>query len=115
MNHHKSNRKFGRVTKVRNALMKSLARSLVLEEKIKTTDAKARELRPYAEKMITQGKLGTLASRRLLVAKIGPDGAEKLVKDISPRYSTRAGGYTRITKLPRRSGDGSLMAYIELV
>ena len=115
MNHHKANRKFGRVTKVRNALMKSLARSLILEEKIKTTDAKARELRPYAEKIITQGKLGTVAARRLLVAKIGPDGVKKLMSDISPKYMSRAGGYTRITKLPRRPGDGSLMAYIELV
>jgi len=87
----------------------------MLEEKIKTTDAKARELRPYAEKMITQAKLGTLASRRLLIARVGPDAAEKLVKEVSPRYTTRAGGYTRITKLPRRAGDGSLMAYIELV
>lgn len=115
MNHHKANRKFGRVTKVRNALMKSLARSLVLEEKIKTTDAKARELRPMAEKMITAGKLGTLAARRTLVSKLGADAALKLVKEVSPRYSGRAGGYTRITKLPRRAGDGSLMAYIELV
>jgi large subunit ribosomal protein L17 len=115
MNHHKANRKFGRVTKVRNALMKSLARSLILEERIKTTDAKARELRPYAEKIITQGKTGTVAARRLLVAKIGPDGVKKLFSDISPKYMSRAGGYTRITKLPRRPGDGSLMAYIELV
>jgi len=115
MNHHKANRKFGRVTKVRNALMKSLARSLVLEGKIKTTDAKARELRPMAEKLITTGKLGTLASRRTLVSKVGPDAATKLVKEVSPKYAERKGGYTRITKLPRRSGDGSLMAYIELV
>ena len=115
MRHHNANRKFGRVTKVRNALLKSLARALVLEGKIRTTDAKARELRPYAEKMITQGKTGTLSARRLLTAKIGPDGAGKLMGDISPRYMTRAGGYTRITKLPRRPGDASLMAYIELV
>lgn len=115
MNHHKAKRKFGRVRKVRNALMKSLARSLVISGKITTTDAKARELRPYAEKMVTQGRLGTIASRRLLVAKIGVDGAEKLVKEVAPKYADRAGGYTRITKLPRRLSDGSLMAVIEFV
>lgn len=115
MNHHKANRKFGRVTKVRNALLKSLARSLVLEGKIKTTDAKARELRPMAEKLITTGRLGTLASRRALVSKVGPDAAAKLITEVSPKYAERKGGYTRITKLPRRSGDASLMAYIELV
>ena len=115
MNHHKANRKFGRVTKVRNALMKSLARSLVLEEKIKTTDAQARELRPMAEKLITTGKLGTLAARRALVSRVGADAALKIVKEVSPRYASRAGGYTRITKLQRRPGDASLMAYIELV
>ncbi len=115
MNHHKTKRKFGRVQKVRNALMKSLALSLVVNGKIKTTDAKARELRPYAEKMVTQGRLGTVAARRLLAAKIGVSGAEKLVKEIAPKYMDRKGGYTRITKLPARLSDGSLMAVIEFV
>ncbi|MBA3733036.1 50S ribosomal protein L17 [Patescibacteria group bacterium] len=115
MNHHKATRKFGRVKKVRDALMKSLALSLVVNGKIKTTDAKARELRPLIEKMITQGREGTVASRRALITKIGIIGAEKLAKDISPKYKERAGGYTRITKLPARISDGSLMAIIELV
>lgn len=115
MNHHKTKRKFGRVQKVRNALMKSLARSLVVYGKITTTDAKARELRPYVEKMVTQGRLNTTSARRLLIAKIGEQGAEKLVKTISPKYVGRAGGYTRITKLPARVSDGSLMAVIEFV
>ncbi len=115
MNHHKATRKFGRVKKVRDGLMKSLALSLVVNGKIKTTDAKARELRPMVEKMITIGRLGTVASRRNLVSKLGTIGAEKIVKDISPQYIGRAGGYTRITKLPARLSDGSLMAVIELV
>ncbi len=115
MNHHKTKRKFGRVRKVRNALMKSLALALVLSGKIKTTDAKARELRPYVEKMVTQGRTNTVASRRLLISKIGILGAEKLVKDVSPKYMDRKGGYTRITKLPRRLSDGSLQAVIEFV
>lgn len=115
MNHSKANRKFGRERKVRNGLMKSLALALVLEGKIKTTDAKARELRPMVEKLITQGRLGTVASRRNLVSKIGTIGATKISKDIVPKYEGRAGGYTRITKLPARLSDGSLMAVIELV
>ena len=96
-------------------MMKSLALSLVLKGKIKTTDAKARELRPYAEKLITLGRVGTTASRRLLVSRLGSLGAEKIVKDVAPKYKTRAGGYTRITKLQARVSDGSLMAVIELV
>jgi len=115
MNHHKATRKFGRVKKVRDGLMKSLALSLVVKGKIKTTDAKARELRPLAEKMITQGKLGTVASRRNLVSKVGVIGAERIVKDLAPKYTDRKGGYTRITKLPARLSDGSLMAVIEFV
>ncbi len=115
MNHSKANRKFGRVTKVRNGLMKSLALALVLEGKIKTTDAKARELRPMVEKLITTGRLGTVAARRNLVAQIGTIGATKIVKEVSPKYMDRKGGYTRITKLPARVSDGSLMAIVELV
>jgi len=115
MNHHKKTRKFGRVKKVREGLMKSLALSLISKGKIKTTDAKARELRPMVEKMVTKGKLGTIASRRALVASVGVIGAEKIVKDVAPKYVDRKGGYTRITKLPARLSDGSLMAVIEFV
>ncbi len=115
MNHSNNKRTFGRERKVRNALMKSLARSLVVAGKIKTTDAKARELRPYVERMVTQGRLGTVAARRLLVAKIGAEGADKMVKLIAPKYADRKGGYTRITKLPARVSDAALMAVIEFV
>lgn len=115
MNHHKATRKFGREKKVRDGLMKSLALALVLEGKIKTTDAKARELRPMVEKLITTGRLGTVASRRQLVSRVGSIGANKIVKDVAPKYMGRSGGYTRITKLPARLSDGSLQAIIELV
>lgn len=115
MNHHKTTRKFGRVKKVRDTLLQSLALSLIINERIKTTDAKARELRPMVEKMVTLGRLGTIASRRSLVSKIGVIGAEKIVKDLAPKYKGRSGGYTRITKLPARLSDGSLMAVIEFV
>ena len=88
---------------------------MVVSGKIKTTESKARELRPYIEKMITKGRLGTIASRRGLVSEIGSIGATKIVKDLSPKYIGRNGGYTRITKLPRRVSDGSTMAVIEFV
>lgn len=115
MNHHKKTRKFGREKKVRDALLKSLAYSLVSKGKIKTTESKARELRPFVEKLVTTGRLGTVASRRNLVSKVGVITAEKIVKDLSPKYIGRNGGYTRITKLPARLSDGSLMAVIEFV
>ena len=115
MNHHKTGRKFGREKKVRDALMKSLALALVVNGKIKTTDAKAREIRPFVEKLVTSGKLATIASRRALVSKIGSLGAQKIVRDIAPKYKGRAGGYIRITKLPARLSDGSLMAIVEFV
>ncbi len=115
MNHRKSGRKFGRVRKVRSGLMKSLALALITEGKIKTTDAKAREVRPFVEKMVTKGKLETLASRRALISEVGKIGAEKIVKDLAPKYKDRKGGYTRITKLPARLSDGSLMAVVEFV
>ena len=115
MNHHKTARKFGREKKVRDALLKSLALSLFVSGKIKTTESKARSLRPFIEKMITTGQVGTLASRRNLISKIGSIGAEKIVKDLSPKYVGRAGGYTRITKLPQRLSDGGGMAVIEFV
>lgn len=115
MNHHVTKRKFGRVKKVRDGLIKSLALSLVVNGKIKTTDAKARELRPFVEKLVTESKKGTVAARRQLVSKVGSIGADKLAKELSIKYKSRAGGYTRITKLPARLSDGSLMAVIEFV
>ncbi len=117
MKHGVKQRKLGRVVKQRRALLRSLAISLVEHGRIKTTDAKARELRPFVEKLITRAKSDTVASRRLLVARLGghKDAAAKLVKDIAPAYKDRAGGYTRITKLAPRDGDASPMAVIELV
>jgi len=115
MRHHNQNRKFGRTQRERQALLASLARSLVLREKIKTTEAKAKELRPFVEKLIGYGKTGELAKTRLLQAKIGKEAGQKLVKTISPRYSERRGGYVRIIKLPTRKSDASQMAQIEFV
>lgn len=115
MRHHNANRKLGRKKNQRAALLSSLARSLALKGKIRTTEAKAKELRPYMEKLITQGRKETLASRRLIAAKVGVEAAGKIVKDISPLYKTRLGGYTRITKMVPRVSDGARMAVIELV
>jgi large subunit ribosomal protein L17 len=115
MRHSKAHRKFNRVRKVRSGLLKSLAVSLIKEGKIKTTEAKAKEIRPYVEKMVTIGKKGTIASKKDLVSQVGSAGAMKLVKEISPKYADRKGGYLRITKLPRRLSDGSLMAVVEFV
>ncbi len=115
MRHHDNKRKFGRVKKVRDALLKSLALSLVLKGKIKTTDAKARELRPFVEKLVTSGRSNNVAAHRSLVAKIGSVGAKKIISELSPKYEKVSGGYTRITKLPARLSDGSLMAVIEFI
>lgn len=115
MRHHNVNRKFGRTKNQRNALLKSLAYSLALKGKIKTTEAKAKELRPYMEKLVTLGKKGTLASRRELVSRVGEEAAKKIAADLSVVYKERAGGYTRITKMTPRLTDGSPMAVIEFV
>ena len=115
MRHHNQNRKFGRVTKVRKALVNSLARSLVLHQKIETTEPKAKELRPFIEKLVTKGKLQTVAARRDVNVKVGPSATKILMDELSKKYSDRKGGYTRITKMKRRLSDGSHMAIIEFV
>lgn len=117
MRHHNKNRKFGRTKDVRNALMKSLAISLIRHEKIKTTEAKAKSLRPVIEKLITKANMGTLASRNTVRARLMNQNAEtkKLVDVIAPQYKDVTGGYTRITKLPQRLSDGAKMAVIEFV
>jgi large subunit ribosomal protein L17 len=108
---------FHRKTGQRRALIKSLARSLVLEERISTTEAKAKALRPFIERLVTYAKKNTLASRRLTKARLGDDEAvKKLFGTIGPRYEKRAGGYTRVTKRTLRgSNDARKLAYISFV
>lgn len=97
-------------------ILANLTTQLVEYERVTTTHAKARDLRPYAEKIITKARRGDLHSRRLVLAKIGNnDTVTKLFDELGPRYADRPGGYTRITKLGKRRGDGSEMAVIELV
>lgn len=117
MRHHNSNRKFGRVKNQRVALLRSLALSLIEYGKIKTTEAKAKELRPFIEKLITKGRDGTIASRRLVISRLGGSktGGAKVVDELGKKYKERKGGYTRIVKMSPRGGDASKMAIIELI
>jgi len=115
MRHHNQVRKFGRSASQRRALLNGLARSLVIREKIRTTEAKAKELRPFIEKLITHSRKGTLSSRRLVISFVGEDAGKKMIEDVGPRFKDRPGGYTRILKLPNRKSDGAKMAQIELV
>lgn len=117
MRHGNNVRKFGRKKNQRIALMKGLAISLIECEKIKTTSAKAKELKPYAEKLVTLARKGDTASRRLLLARLMNNTlmVKKLMSDIAPKYIDRKGGYTRITRLAPRKSDASPMSYIEFV
>lgn len=117
MRHSNNKRKFGRKKNARVALMSSLALNLIVREKTKTTLAKAKELRPFIEKLVTSAKKGDLATRRLVIAKLAGRSPEtkKLFEVIAPRYKTRKGGYTRVLKLGVRKSDSAEMATIEFV
>lgn len=108
-------RTLGRERNQRRALLKSLASSLIENKKIKTTLAKARELRPVMDKFVTLSKKGDVNALRLLSSKVGKDNAKILVSKIALSYKDRKGGYTRIIKLNPRRSDGALMAQIEFV
>lgn len=119
MRHHNTNKKFGRERNARRALMRSLAIALILEEQIETTEAKAKAIRSYVEKLVTKAKNNTLATRRNLNSKLGSGGdvaTKKLIDEIAPRYKDRKGGYTRVVKTRNRVGsDGAAMAIIEFI
>ena len=97
--------------------MNSLALNLIVREKIKTTEPKAKELRPFIEKLITRAKKGDMATKRLVIAKLSNRSREvkKLFEVIAPRYVDKNGGYTRVLKLGARKSDGAKMAIIEFV
>ena len=112
----KKGRRFGGDAAHQKAMMGNLVASLIAAEGIVTTEAKAKHLRPIAEKMITKAKKGGVHNQRQVVAFIGDkDMASKLFEEIGPRYADRPGGYTRILKLGPRHGDNAPMARIELV
>lgn len=116
MRHRKKGRNLSRSPSHRKALLRNMAMSLFQHERITTTTARAKELRPYAERLITLAKRGDLHARRLAARRITDrDVLGKLFDDIAPRYSERPGGYTRILKLGNRKGDAAEMALIELV
>jgi len=116
MRHLKSGRKLNRNSSHRKALARSQATSLFRHGRIRTTLAKAKNLQPYAEKLITTAKGGDLHARRLIGKEIQDNEiAAKLISEIGPKYADRAGGYTRIYRLGHRRGDNTQEAYIELV
>jgi large subunit ribosomal protein L17 len=116
MRHKISGRKLGRNSSHRKAMMRNMVTSLLDHEKITTTDARAKELRKIAEKMITLGKRGTLHARRQVMQVVmDKDVVGKLFKRLAPRYADRPGGYTRIIKLGFRQGDNAALSLIELV
>src|SRR5437868_14408402 len=116
MRHRKAGRQLRRTSEQKLALMRNLASSLIESGAIETTEAKAKELRPFVEKLITKAKTGTLHARRLAVRHVHKrETADKLVRQIGTRYAKRPGGYTRILKTGHRKGDGAEMARIELV
>ncbi|MEX2052506.1 MAG: 50S ribosomal protein L17 [Candidatus Paceibacterota bacterium] len=117
MRHANNKRKFGREKNQRNALLKSLALNLIVREKIKTTEPKAKELRPFIEKLVTKAKKNDLATRRVVISRLFGRSreAKKLFDIIAPRYTSKNGGYTRILKLGARKSDGAKMAIIEFV
>jgi large subunit ribosomal protein L17 len=116
MRHRKDHRKLNRTSSHRMAMLRNLVTSLLEHERIRTTDAKAKEVRRLAERMITLGKKGTLDARRRALRVVRSKAvASKLFETLAPRYQDRAGGYTRITKLGARVGDSASISMIELL
>jgi large subunit ribosomal protein L17 len=114
--------KLGRDSSARKALFRDLVTDLIIHERIQTTEAKAKEIRSIAEKIITKAKRGDLHARRQIAtfvrreeAQSDQDAIQKLFSELAPRYSSRPGGYTRILKLGPRRGDAAPMVYLELV
>ncbi len=116
MRHRKKGKILDRKKAPREAMLRNLASSIVLHERVKTTEAKAKAVKPLVEKAITTAKTNSLASRRKLMKFFYTDLAvNKLLEVLGPRYATRPGGYTRIVKIGHRKNDGADMVQIELV
>jgi large subunit ribosomal protein L17 len=116
MRHGKAGKKLGRDSAHRKALYSNLAGALITHGRIETTEAKAKAVKPFAEKMVTLGKRGDLHARRLAMADLrSNDVVHKLFSDVAPRFTERDGGYTRIVKLGPRQGDAAPMAILEFV
>jgi large subunit ribosomal protein L17 len=116
MRHGVAGRKFDRPTDERIAMFRSLTTQVLKHGSVRTTEARAKEVRPFVEQMITLGKRGTVHARRQALAFVyEPDVVERLFEEIAPSYASRPGGYTRVLKIGPRLGDGAMMAQIELV
>lgn len=116
MRHQKKGKKFGRVKGRRKSFLAILMHNLIMEDKIRTTEARAKEIRPRVEKLVTIAKRGDLAALRLLMKRIPKDSAYKLYHEIAPRYKDRDGGYLRIIKTAEtRKRDGAGQVIIEFV
>ena len=117
MRHHHKGRTFGRPKNQRTALVRSLARSLIHHESISTTEAKAKELRPFIEKVISHGRSDTVANRRLVSSRLGNDeeAVKKVFTTLAPRYANRPGGYVRIVKRAPNAVNARDNAYIAFV
>jgi large subunit ribosomal protein L17 len=116
MRHARAGKKLGRDSAHRKALYSNLAGALIEHGRIETTEAKAKAVRPFAEKLITLGKRGDLHARRLALAELrSNEVVHQLFAEVAPRFAERPGGYTRIVKLGPRQGDAAPMAYLELV
>jgi len=114
--HHRSGRKLGRDSAQRRALYANLAGALIEHGRIRTTEAKAKAVKPIAEQMITLGRRGDIAARRRALSYLrSRDVVHKLFDDVGPRFAERPGGYSRIVKLGPRQGDAADMVYLELV
>jgi large subunit ribosomal protein L17 len=116
LRHHRSGKKLGRDSAHRKALYSNLAGALIEHGRIKTTEAKAKAVKPIAEQMITLGRRGDIHSRRRATAYLrSQDVVHKLFSEVAPRFADRPGGYSRIVKLGPRQGDAADMVYLELV
>ena len=116
MRHQRAGKKLGRTSAHRKSLYANLAGALIEHGRIKTTQAKAKAVKPFAEQMITLGKRGDLHARRLALAELrSQDVVHQLFAEVAPRFAERPGGYTRIVKLGPRLGDAAEMVYLELV
>ncbi len=116
MKHGVSGRRFDMPTAQRIAMFRSLVTQVLKHDSIQTTEARAKEVKPLVDKMVTLGKRGTLHARRQALAYVyEPAVVERLFDEIAPRYTARPGGYTRVMKIGPRKGDGAMMAQLELV
>lgn len=115
MRHRKKGRKFTRSKDQQRALLRNMASSLVIKEKIITTEAKGKEVGRFLEKSITRAKKDSIANRRILAKDFSGKVVKKMFQELGPRYKNRSGGYIRVTKVGPRKSDGAKMAVIELI